>query len=349
MFLVNHVSVSSGPFHNPFSLVEPKFIDIRTHDIKDYLADDTIGVSSLADDNLEAFLNEQAVINNKTIFYVRSLRGGKAGRIFRIIPGHDACTHCLALYADDSSSIFPVVPPDPELPTITNECNNPIRPASAADLKLMAAFASNILLDHLQGQTSEANHWVWISEPVDGFPQPVFNGGIKSALHESFLPPHKLCPICSTEDPMPVAIDPKVREFIQEECRASGEIETGGVLVGKRTWNDGVVVTSASGPGPKAVQSQNEFHRDVAFCQEFLQDSAEKLNDAGLYVGEWHYHPNGSTNPSNQDIRSLSEIAEQPQYLTERPISIIVGKDRSIGCTVHPFNKRFYHVTLSDA
>lgn len=117
--------------HNPFSLVKSQPVDIRTHDIKDYLADDAIGVSSLADDNIEAFLNEQAVINNKVIFYVRSLRGGKAGRIFRVIPGRDACKCCLALYAGANAPIFPAVAPDPALPTITNECNNPIRPVRA--------------------------------------------------------------------------------------------------------------------------------------------------------------------------------------------------------------------------
>jgi integrative and conjugative element protein (TIGR02256 family) len=334
--------------HNPFSLVDSQPIDIRTHDIKDYMADDAVGVSSLADDNIEAFLNEQAVINNKVIFYVRSLRGGKAGRIFRVIPGRDACKCCLALYAGADDPVFPAVPPDPALPTIVNECNNPIRPASAADLKLMAALASSILLDHLQGRSSEANHWVWTSEPLDGFSQPLPNGAIHGAFHGSFLPPHASCTVCAPEDPLAVTIEPEARDFIQNESGASGEIETGGVLVGKRTRGVGVVVTGASGPGPEATRSRCEFHRDVAHCQRFLEEAAEERGDAGLYVGEWHYHPHGPTHPSNQDIRSLSEIAEQPEYLTERPISLIVGPGGDIGCTVHPFNKRHYPVPLGD-
>jgi len=146
-----------------------------------------------------------------------------------------------------------------------------------------------------------------------------------------------------------VAVNPEVRDFIRRESGASGEVETGGVLVGKRTKGVGVVVTGASGPGPKAVRSRCEFRRDVAHCQRFLDEAAKEQGDAGLYIGEWHYHPHGPTHPSNQDIRSLSEIAEQPEYLTERPVSLIVGPDGGIGCTVHPFNKRHYPVTLRDA
>jgi integrative and conjugative element protein (TIGR02256 family) len=332
--------------HNPFTLVDAQPVNICAHDIKDYVADGAVGVSSIADDNIEAFLNEQAVINGKLIFYVRSLRGGKAGRIFRVIPGHDACKSCLALYSEAKDPIFPSVPPDPELPTITNECNNPIRPASAADLKLMAAFCSGILLDHLQGRTSKANHWVWTSEPLAGFSLPTER--IHSALHSTYVPPYKSCPICAPEDPISVTISPEVRGFIQSESRTSGEVETGGVLVGKRIKGVGVVVTDASGPGPKSIRRRCEFRRDVAYCQEFLECSARKHGDAGLYVGEWHYHPHGLTCPSNQDLRSLGEIAEQPEYLTDRPISLIVGQDGGIGCTVHPFNKRHYPVTPLD-
>ncbi|MCX5713949.1 MAG: ThiF family adenylyltransferase, partial [Candidatus Omnitrophica bacterium] len=102
---------------------------------------DSIGVSTIADDNTEAFLNGLAVKSKRTVFYARALRGGKVARIFRVIPGTDACKTCLSLYFQEDSGEFIKIEEDPTLPVITTECNNPIRPSSAADLKLIASLA----------------------------------------------------------------------------------------------------------------------------------------------------------------------------------------------------------------
>lgn len=140
--------------HNMFVQVSEKYCDILTTNINDYLLDDSISVSSIADDNVEGFLNEQAIIYNKTIFYVRAMRGGKAARIFRVIPGVDACLNCLSLYKTTDEG-FIAIPEDPELPTITNECNNPIRPASAPDLKLISSLTSRLIINFLQKKISK--------------------------------------------------------------------------------------------------------------------------------------------------------------------------------------------------
>ena len=49
---------------------------------------DSIGVSTIADDNTEAFLNELAVKSKKKVFYARALRGGKSGQNFPRYPWH---------------------------------------------------------------------------------------------------------------------------------------------------------------------------------------------------------------------------------------------------------------------
>lgn len=110
-------------------------------------------ISSIADDNVEAYINELAISENTTMYYVRALRGGKAARIFRVVPGIDACKECLAHYFDEGHPDFIDIPEDPALPVITNECNNPIRPASAADLELISSLTSRLVLDELQKDT----------------------------------------------------------------------------------------------------------------------------------------------------------------------------------------------------
>ena len=70
--------------HNPFIHIWPVPLNLYDFDISgNYFLDNSITVSSVADDNVEAFVNQQLVIANKTAFYVRALRGGKAARIFR--------------------------------------------------------------------------------------------------------------------------------------------------------------------------------------------------------------------------------------------------------------------------
>lgn len=126
--------------HNPFVDVKWNFSNILFANIDDYFPEDTIGVSTIADDNIEAYLNELAINNDRTVFYCRALRGGKVARMFRVIPHTDACKMCLGSYKSESNPLFVDIKEDETLPVITNECNNPVRPASAADLKLIASI-----------------------------------------------------------------------------------------------------------------------------------------------------------------------------------------------------------------
>jgi hypothetical protein len=61
--------------HNPFVDVKWNFSNILFANIDDYFPEDTIGVSTIADDNIEAYLNELAINNDRTVFYCRALRG----------------------------------------------------------------------------------------------------------------------------------------------------------------------------------------------------------------------------------------------------------------------------------
>ncbi|HCM3801602.1 TPA: Mov34/MPN/PAD-1 family protein [Klebsiella variicola subsp. variicola] len=45
------------------------------------------------------------------------------------------------------------------------------------------------------------------------------------------------------------------------------------------------------------------------------------------YVGEWHFHPGGSPEPSGDDFRSMTSIAANPDYQCLEPVMIILGGD----------------------
>lgn len=319
--------------HNPFVLASSSSADIRSQHVDIYLPGTMFGVSTIADDNVEGFLNEQAVQAGRTVFYARALRGGKAARIFRVIPGRDACKNCLSLYYGDRDPRFVRIPEDPHLPAITNECNSPVRPASAADLKCIASLTSRILIDYVQRDTSDTNHWIWSTESLPGFssdPETPF------VLAASSLPPHEECPVCGVVTPRDVVISRDALSEIISEARASGEVETGGILIGFLSSENVLVVTRPTGPGPNADRRKDWFLRDTEYCQAELEKATTELGQKGTYIGEWHYHPTGGADPSGRDLLSLSEIGLQKNYATDEPAMIIVGPQYEAQATTHP-------------
>lgn len=318
---------------NPFVLVTVERRGILRKDVISLFQEDSILISTIADDNTESYLNEQSIINNKIVFYARALRGGKAARIFRVIPGKDACFNCLTLYKKEEHPSFIDVPEDPSLPTITNECNNPIRPGSAAELKLVSSLTSGILIDSLQNDFSDTNHWVWSKENIDLLEA--------FKLHESRLPPHKDCPYCKKEHQIAVDIKKSVLKFMINETQKESLIETGGILLG--SFKDSKLeISFASGPGPKAKKEPTWFEKDIEFCQKFLDTHFEKHGNEGLYLGEWHYHPFKDNRPSNTDLASLTAISYQKEYLTDKPVMIILNSGGEPHVTVHPASKSYY-------
>jgi integrative and conjugative element protein (TIGR02256 family) len=326
--------------HNRFVSVTCRMANVLRQPLKDYFAPTGIGISSMADDNTEGYVNEQAVNQGRTMYYVRALRGGKAARIFRVQAGRDACFHCLALYKQEGADDFPVVPEDVDLPTIRNECNNPVRPASAADLKLIAALASRLILDQLQDEAdSSTNHWVWTTEPLLGLGA---TAELPQALLAKQLPPHPSCSICQPRLDA-VFIQPSALRLMQQLTHQTPGIETGGILVGRLREGRKVVIEAASEPGPQARCSATGFDRDVAYCQRFVDEQAAS---GRLYLGEWHSHPTENNQPSQTDLDSLSKVAQQPDYLTTQPIMIIMSRSGVPACTVHPVGKPHYAVPL---
>jgi integrative and conjugative element protein (TIGR02256 family) len=327
---------------NPFIHINPLPIDILGigNDLVRFLGGD-FGISSIADDNTEGFLNEICVVNNKSMFYARALRGGKAARIFRVIPTVDACFHCLKLYREESNPDFLDIPEDTDFPTITNECNNPIRPASAADLKLIAAICSRLSIDHIQDRASNHNHWTWSTEQLDG------SGAYESTpfqLKAKFLPPHSDCYYCKPEKPITLTIQKTVLEQVEEEIGINPTVETGGVLIGSRGSDGSVIVKQITGPGPKARKERYIFEKDIVYCQKELNEQYVAYGTGRIYVGEWHYHTSFDNSPSPTDLKSLGDIALQKEYLTDKPLMIIFSNKLETSCTVHPANKTYYKV-----
>jgi integrative and conjugative element protein (TIGR02256 family) len=326
--------------HNPFIEVKnyPE-LDVLKNSINKYIDNETIGISSIADDNIEGYINQQAIINNKTIFYSRVLRGGKCARIIRVIPNIDACLNCLRLYKEEKNKIFIEIPEDENLPTITTECNNPIRPASAADIKLAASITSRIIIEYLQNEKDQANQWILITENIKIGD---IDNDLPMAVYKIFIKPHPKCNLCKKRNKFTIDISKDAYDTMINEIRNSNKIETGGILIGNQIDEDKTFVEIATEPGPKAIRKTNYFERDVEFCQEKLNTEFKKKGNKSVYIGEWHYHPFGNNKPSSIDLNSLFEISISPNYLVNNPIMIIFNMQEELSCSVHPIDGSYY-------
>lgn len=316
--------------HNSFIKIESFPYDItqrkRFLDNKDF----GVGVSLIADDQVEGYVNEIAIKEGKIIFYARALRGGKTARLFRVIPGVDACKACLSIYHKEEHPSFINIPEDKTLPTLLNECNNPIRPASAAEIKLISGFVGRVIIDYLQSDSFQFNHWVLSTASFDGFELPKDTPLSSKA---KFLPPHPKCKICQGYTINKVVISKKKFEQMKQFIKKVGKVETGGIIVGKYAQDGIISIEAVSNAGPNAVQTASKFEKDIKYCQSFL-DEYQKDN-ISEYLGEWHSHVFSGNQPSRQDIQSITDIALQSNYSTNIPIMIIFSKDLEPSCTIH--------------
>jgi len=115
------------------------------------------------------------------------------------------------------------------------------------------------------------------------------------------------------------------------ECERTGEIETGGILVGYYTSNGlKAVITEALPPPTDSNQSRSWFHRGIAGLGRLLAQRWEN-HVRSYYVGEWHYHPATIVEPSAQDIDQMNNINSDPQYCCREPIMLIIGMPQTRG------------------
>lgn len=99
--------------------------------------------------------------------------------------------------------------------------------------------------------------------------------------------------------------------------------ETGGIIIGKYSKNLKTAnINFISGPPEDSLSGSKWFKRGVKGLSRLIEFFWKKES---YYLGEWHFHPNGSPTPSGQDISQMRKIANSRQYNCPEPIMIIIG------------------------
>lgn len=361
--------------HNPFVSVEsvPKSATRSLGDLEALLDRADLVVSTIADENVEAVVNEAAVRLGRTVIYGRALRAGTAARVFRVRPARDACKQCLAQYRVEAEhyrtagstggdvvrvgDVNGGAPPLdwldlPEVPgeIISRECGNPVLAGSAADLRFAANLTARAALDEL-GDGVEWNNLLWSREPL---PDVHADLARPYATLLRTISPHPRCSTCGRPRTVAITLSPEARESIVRLTQGKPDRETGGVLIGYVDDVGVAVVVEATDAGPNATETPTRYEHDVSYVNACLREAAERLGERGRYIGEWHSHLERDPRPSARDVESLSDIAAAPNYLTDEPVMVIAGLDPATGqvTTLHgscfPVGLRMHEILIRD-
>lgn len=128
----------------------------------------------------------------------------------------------------------------------------------------------------------------------------------------------------SLDDRYGLEINSKCLDYVFTICRTSGQIETGGILIGHYTReHDWAIITRVAGPPPDSERGVSWFFRGVKGLQRRLQQLWSK--ESSYYLGEWHLHPGHSAVPSKADIRQMKRISQDESYKCPEPLLMLVG------------------------
>jgi integrative and conjugative element protein (TIGR02256 family) len=115
---------------------------------------------------------------------------------------------------------------------------------------------------------------------------------------------------------------PVIDEML-EHCALSYPLETGGILVGHYSDDSRFAhVTDLVSAPRDSVSSRFSFQRGVRGVQKFLNQMWPRRR---YYLGEWHFHPDGSASPSGTDANQMRSIAYAGSYHCPEPVLLILG------------------------
>ncbi|MBT2639368.1 Mov34/MPN/PAD-1 family protein [Bacillus sp. ISL-39] len=121
-----------------------------------------------------------------------------------------------------------------------------------------------------------------------------------------------------------ICISKDIVNELCEICVSSLPNEIGGILIGHYVENNTCAKITEVLKAPKDSKGGSTWFYRGTFG---IKKKLDKLwEEKGLYyIGEWHYHPNSSSNLSNQDISQMTSISYNSSYKCPEPILLIIG------------------------
>lgn len=105
-----------------------------------------------------------------------------------------------------------------------------------------------------------------------------------------------------------IEIPGKVLTKMRQYRQLKDENEAGGVVVGKRLYNGGIVVVDITVPSGDDYRKRCRFSKKSKNHQMFLDKFFEESKGYVSMVGEWHSHPEKNPRASHIDKDSWKKI-----------------------------------------
>ncbi|NJI72720.1 hypothetical protein HCX49_05840 [Sphingobacterium kitahiroshimense] len=127
---------------------------------------------------------------------------------------------------------------------------------------------------------------------------------------------------CSDDNLFTVNITDDCINYIKE-LSFNSQNETGGILIGNYQNDYSVAYISLiTGPPKDSKKARFTFTRGVSGLSKILD---ENWGVGKYYLGEWHFHPGTSPEPSRQDVNQIHQISQTGKYECPEPILLIIG------------------------
>lgn len=106
-------------------------------------------------------------------------------------------------------------------------------------------------------------------------------------------------------------------------CNMSKTRETGGIILGYYSLDlTRVVITELMKAPADSKSGRTWFIRGVKNLEKVIM---KKWKNNEYYIGEWHFHPLGSSHPSSDDYKQLLMISKSKKFKCPEPIMLILS------------------------
>ncbi|KZZ85544.1 Mov34/MPN/PAD-1 family protein [Bacillus sp. SJS] len=142
-----------------------------------------------------------------------------------------------------------------------------------------------------------------------------------------------------------VSIPKQILSEVKKLCELAFPNETGGILIG--SYSEELKCANVS----EIIVAPPDSKSGPTWFLRGTNGVKRKLDrlwiDKKYYIGEWHYHPDCSSNLSSQDIKQMINISNNENYKCPEPILVIVGGKTNLweySTYVFPKGKAFVHL-----